>query len=331
MNTKCLHPYIKDGIALPCGQCPSCRSRHAREWTIRILNHGTTSVKGTCHMLNLTYDDDNLPIGSNGHPTLRHKDFQEMMHRLRQRYAGRKIQYFMCGEYGPKTLRPHYHAIIFGLTHQEMKDQFECKSYRPEHTHKTCWQKGHSLVGYSFTPETAQYVARYTLKKLKKCCYHADVTPPYLRCSQGIGLKYAIERKKQILAHGYISYQGNRYAIPRYYFKKWDIDRREFYMDYIEDADKRMIKLYDMEFPDEPYATSPYINGYMVFEDTCGQIKYYKGDDRYQLVEKMDALQNARIANNWVISKKFADWCYQFAVAHNAHITKKLKGEREKL
>jgi hypothetical protein len=40
--------------------------------------------------------------------------FQKFMKRLRDRIKPLKIRFFHCGEYGDKTRRPHYHALIFG-------------------------------------------------------------------------------------------------------------------------------------------------------------------------------------------------------------------------
>ena len=47
--------------------------------------------------------------------TLRKRDYQLFMKRLRKAFPNDKIRFYAAGEYGPKTLRPHYHAILFGL------------------------------------------------------------------------------------------------------------------------------------------------------------------------------------------------------------------------
>ncbi len=74
--------------------------------------------------MTLTYDDEHLPINDyvdsdgviHGKPTLRKRDVQLFLKRLRKNYKyDNHIKYFCCGEYGGKTFRPHYHLIIFGF------------------------------------------------------------------------------------------------------------------------------------------------------------------------------------------------------------------------
>ena len=50
--------------------------------------------------------------------SLNHADFQKFMKRLRK-HAGNNIRYYMGGEYGPTTWRPHFHACIFGHDYED--------------------------------------------------------------------------------------------------------------------------------------------------------------------------------------------------------------------
>ena len=82
--------------------------------------------------LTLTYADEHLP--PNG--SLVVADLQKFIKRLRKHYAKRnngiKLRYYACGEYGDRYGRPHYHAIICGLSlRQEDKDLV-----------KLCWPFG---------------------------------------------------------------------------------------------------------------------------------------------------------------------------------------------
>ena len=60
----------------------------------------------------LTYDEDHIPSNH----SLKKSDLQKWFKRVRKEIEPKKIRYFACGEYGDKTQRPHYHAIIFGLS-----------------------------------------------------------------------------------------------------------------------------------------------------------------------------------------------------------------------
>lgn len=62
------------------------------------------------------------------------------------------LRYYLVGEYGDQTQRPHYHAIIFGLP-----------PYSP--LFQQTWKKGFVHTG-ELTPDSAQYVAGYVVKKL---------------------------------------------------------------------------------------------------------------------------------------------------------------------
>lgn len=158
--------------------------------------------------LTFTYDKKHIPIGYN----LNHRDFQLMVKHLRNR-LNRKIKYFMCGEYGPKTGRPHYHALLYGITSLEAYSLFKVKNI---------WGCGNVDIGYSFTSQTCRYVAQYTLKKLRQSAYKGHRVPPYLRCSLGLGKQYALDHCKSLIEALYIPLNKERFGIPRYYNKVWE-------------------------------------------------------------------------------------------------------------
>lgn len=123
--------------------------------------------------LTLTYDDDHLPDRG----TLVHQDFQLFMKRLRKKF-GSGIRYYMCGEYGEEQDeekakyssigRPHYHACLFNFdfTDKELyKTVNDFRLYTSETLNKL-WGKGYCIIG-DVTFESAAYVARYIMKKIK--------------------------------------------------------------------------------------------------------------------------------------------------------------------
>lgn len=171
-------------IRVPCGHCLGCRLDYSRSWADRMMLELETSKKAI--FVTLTYNDDHVPkqyddadilIGY----TLDKRDCQLFMKNLRRDYDGKdghpyaKIRFYLAGEYGPSTLRPHYHAIIFGLS----LDDFPLKI--PKGTNElnqqywivpeleNCWKDEDGTKGFVLASdvswETCAYVARYVMKK----------------------------------------------------------------------------------------------------------------------------------------------------------------------
>lgn len=98
----------------------------------------------------LTYDNENLPKSASLDP----KDAQKFIKRLRKRLGqNRPLRYYLVGEYGDSTERPHYHAALFGVSEQET-DLVDAS-----------WGLGHVHLG-TLTPDSSQYIAGYVTKKL---------------------------------------------------------------------------------------------------------------------------------------------------------------------
>lgn len=178
----------------------------------------------------LTYDDKYLPkFGS-----LVLQDFQKFMKRLRK-HEENNIRYFHCGEYGEKNLRPHYHALLFGL---ELADRLPFKEING-HTYfrspklEKIWQKGFVTVG-AVTFKSAAYVARYIMKKQngdhagKQYTDHGIdystgeimLAPEYATMSLKPGLGEAWYERygwTDCHAHDYVVMDGKRIKPPRYY------------------------------------------------------------------------------------------------------------------
>lgn len=109
--------------------------------------------------ITLTYSDDNVPYTTNSEgeiiQTLVKKDFQLFMKRLRKeqsKVSQEKIRFFACGEYGGKTLRPHYHALIWGVL-PEVKKKID-----------TIWNLGYVTIG-NIESHSIRYVTNYMMKK----------------------------------------------------------------------------------------------------------------------------------------------------------------------
>lgn len=209
----CTHPVtLLSGpnrwMVVPCGKCLQCRIAHSREWATRIL-HEMDSWNDSS-FVTLTYNPENEPKDK----SLRKRDLQLYFKRLRKE---KKIKYFACGEYGPSTMRPHYHAIIFGV------------SPKDKNVLNDCWGMGFIAAG-NVTYESARYVAQYVDKKYygdKQKQVYGDKEPPFQLQSQKIGLDYALTHEAQIHENLGLTINGNHVSIPRYYLKHIELSESE--------------------------------------------------------------------------------------------------------
>lgn len=116
----CEDPYIHGGVAYPCRKCDPCRAHHRRTWAHRILLEAH-QYADNC-FASLSYNDEHLPTfnatpwgGPEVLSTLAPTDTQLWLKRLRKAYAPRKFRFFLAGEYGDESWRPHYHLAIFNF------------------------------------------------------------------------------------------------------------------------------------------------------------------------------------------------------------------------
>lgn len=100
--------------------------------------------------------------------SLRVADWQKFAKRLRK-VTPRPLRFFMCGEYGGQTLRPHFHALVFGEDFRE--DSVPLSTWGPGSKLRVSaalallWPFGHHSVG-AVEWSSAAYVAKYCTKKL---------------------------------------------------------------------------------------------------------------------------------------------------------------------
>lgn len=189
---------IKDGIPFPCGQCLACRINKRRMWTLRLLLEFFQHDKAS--FVTLTYADENIPVSETGNPVLDKRDIQLFFKRLRKKF-GEGVRYYVAGEYGPKTRRPHYHAIVFGVAPDELDPDwfyFGGKSgpYQPGFCRDSplyqIWQLGIVHLG-EVTRESIQYVAGYVTKKITR--KNDGLVPEFALMSRrpGLGLSGVAE------------------------------------------------------------------------------------------------------------------------------------------
>lgn len=210
------------GWPIPCGKCEVCLKNRAREWSVRLLNE--LELNPVACFLTLTYDEDSLPLSpyymqtaGRFEPTLVPEHLTKFWKRLRKRFSDRKIRYYAVGEYGSKSLRPHYHAVVFG--------------WRPDSVYRVgrslvsleiedLWPYGQNVVG-SVGRESIHYVCGYLVKSIYK---HSTMEcPPFSRMSQGLGLAFAMLQADKIESLSFHA-DGRKAPVPRYYLKKLEVD-----------------------------------------------------------------------------------------------------------
>ena len=119
-------------------------------WAGRILLESTQHLHSA--FITLTYNEQTVPRHPVHHNmTLSKRDMQLFLMRLRKNTPKAKIRYFLCGEYGSGTGRPHYHLILFGLHFTQTAPLLKA------------WNQGF-VSSSEINTQRARYVAKYTTK-----------------------------------------------------------------------------------------------------------------------------------------------------------------------
>lgn len=246
----------REFVQIPCGQCSGCRLEYSRQWANRCMLE--LQYHDSAYFVTLTYDEEHLPISyfpdiytGEAIPvgTLRKRDFQLFMKRLRKRF-GENIRFFAAGEYGSDTFRPHYHLIIFGLHLDDLETYKQQRgfTYYNSPSLQDVWSvnigsnrsASYEPLGYAVvapvTWETCAYTARYVMKKLKGpladwYCYH-NIEPPFTLMSRnpGIAHQWYVDHP-DFNEYDYINVAtetgGRKFRSPRYLNYLYDIDYPE--------------------------------------------------------------------------------------------------------
>lgn len=152
---QCLSPIklkhdIQTEVTVPCGKCPNCTARRVSAWSFRLMQQN--KIAHSAMFLTLTYSTKTVPITNNGFMSLDKTHIQLFMKRLRKAQCGSKkspIKYYICGEYGGRTNRPHYHAIMFNAKVELIQD---------------AWQYGSVHYGMDVNEASVGYTLKYMSK-----------------------------------------------------------------------------------------------------------------------------------------------------------------------
>lgn len=225
-------------LELPCGQCWECRFKRSRDWAIRCMHEAQLHDENS--FITLTYATEHLPPND----SLAYPQFQKFMKRLRKQ-AGKRVRFYMCGEYGENFGRPHYHACLFGYDFPDKKYLTTTKNGDKLYTSailEKLWPFGISSIG-DVNFQSAAYVARYIMKKITGDAafeHYNKVdedgvivsrTPEFTRMSlkPGIGAGWFDKYHSDVFPHDHVIVKGKEVSVPRYYTRM--IKRNEFRAD----------------------------------------------------------------------------------------------------
>lgn len=163
----CKNPYVLSNSSFGCGQCLPCRLNRRRLWTHRLLLESFFHEASS--FVTLTYSDESLPEGG----TLAPGDVQLWLKRLRKALYPKKIRYYLVGEYGDESWRPHYHVALYGHggclwfpLGEQKYDRRKCQCDNCKLIRST-WNKGLTDCAH-LSVESSQYMCGYVTKKMTK-------------------------------------------------------------------------------------------------------------------------------------------------------------------
>lgn len=217
-------------VPVPCGYCPDCLKRRSGGWAFRLEREKRWYNNMLNYFVTLTYAPETVPISRNGFLTLDREDTKHFNRTIRTKLRVKKLlqkkpkrwisctpyyKYYICGEYGGRTGRPHYHAIIFGATEEQIR---------------AAWPHGEVHID-TVNNATIAYVAKYMLKgKFEKKHENDDRIPEFSQMSKFLGVSYL--DKQEVRDHhqtrNYITKEdGVKMAMPRYYKDKLYTDQQK--------------------------------------------------------------------------------------------------------
>ena len=228
----------KNYIYVRCGHCTACHIEYQNYWRLRAV------YEMQKHDWNLwcalTYDDVHLSLqnleyeqdvrfshlGRLGKIDSLEKDEMKLFwKRLRKALAPMRIRYMQCGEYGDRFGRPHYHAIIFGLSpdHPIFKGFLYVPSRKGYVGHLPQWPFGEFWFSSKPADEkNAAYLAKYIHKKktgkMKRVYEEQNINSEFFSVSNrpGVGSEVIDENAKYFFNHPYVQVNGRKMNMPRY-------------------------------------------------------------------------------------------------------------------
>lgn len=163
----CKRPYMQGILPYGCGQCLPCRINRRRLWASRLMLESAKHANSS--FLTLTYSDEFLPSSGSLNP----KHVQDWLKRFRRALGEQRVRFYLVGEYGELTFRPHYHVAMFGYSSClnwcdsddfSVAQRSRCLCVQCSLVRST-WKFGKTDCG-TLSEDSAQYIAGYVTKKM---------------------------------------------------------------------------------------------------------------------------------------------------------------------
>lgn len=189
--------------SVPCGKCAFCLMNKRSQWMFRVYHEMKRQVNPGW-FITLTYDEKHVKRVSRGVLSLRFRDVQLFLKRVRK--AKYYCKYVCVGEYGGQTKRPHYHMLIWT----------NCPVMKLE----SYWSKGSVHIG-RISMKSAMYTLKYIIQPKQRDVDGIEKTRAQF--SKGIGLGYLSSAVYDYHTLDYDSpvfvsmVDGQKVALPRYY------------------------------------------------------------------------------------------------------------------
>lgn len=166
-------------IPVPCRKCPPCLAKRSNHWIFKLLQQD--KIATSAYFCTFSYSNEHMSkqtgrISAKGYMTLVKADFQKYMKRLRKLHQdGTILKYYAVGEYGSTTYRPHFHAILFNSTPENIE---------------ASWPFGRVYID-EVNGNTVAYTTKYMHKgRLIPVHQNDDRVPEFQLFSKGLGNNY---------------------------------------------------------------------------------------------------------------------------------------------
>lgn len=127
-----------------------------------------------CAFIGLSYRDEDLSKNVDGVPSLDPRHARGFVNSLRTRIYPERFRYFLVGEYGGETERPHLHVVLYGFRTCLRGGTLRYVNTDRPNAAACCerckliydvWGKGDVDLG-TVTERSIHYVVGYTIKKM---------------------------------------------------------------------------------------------------------------------------------------------------------------------